>query len=81
MAEISVVSTPEEGAFYVSSDKNALLEFSEFLTQLFPDGEQEPVKWDKAAKRNVLKVDVALKPPKSDLEALLQIFTLQGNKF
>lgn len=78
MAEISVVSTPEEGAFYVSADKNALLELGEFLEQVFPDGEQTPVAWDKAAKRNVLKVDPALKPPKADLEALLQIFRSQG---
>ena len=72
--EIRVMVSEEGNAYFASADKNALLDLGDFLAEIFPDGEQEPVRWHKNKKENQLFVDRHLKPPKRDLEALLAIY-------
>lgn len=60
--------------FYVSKDMNELEAYAEYLEGIFPDAQQERVRWDKALGFNVLKVDIGEDATQKDFQDLLDLY-------
>ena len=65
----------EEGLAYVSRDMGELEAFAAYLEEIFPDAQQDRVRWDKALGFNVLKVDMGDDATKKDFADMLNLYT------
>lgn len=60
--------------YYASKDAGELDALAEYLEEVFPDGEQERVRWDKSLKFNLLKVDMGDDAVKKDFNDMLDLY-------
>ena len=63
-----------EGLAYVAKDIKELEDYAAYLEEIFPDAQQERVRWDKALGFNVLKVDMGDDATKKDFKDLLDLY-------
>lgn len=63
---------------YAAKDAPELDAYAEYLEGIFPDAQQERVRWDKALGFNVLKVDMGEDATKKDFQDLLDLYGRMG---
>lgn len=64
----------EGGNIYVSKDIKELEDYAAYLEEIFPDAQQERVRWDKALGFNILKVDMGEDATKKDFTDMLDLY-------
>ena len=62
------------GLIYVSKDIKELEDYAAYMEEIFPDAQQERVRWDKALGFNVLKVDMGDDATKKDFRDMLDLY-------